>query len=93
MLKSFIDCYLYKINRFLLYNNLNSLPENHQKLLTDYRTHLQNIKACIEKNDYIIRLIIKDVAYLFENAPSTNETEVSIVSQYLFIYFFLFEIK
>ncbi|XP_066602877.1 carnosine N-methyltransferase [Prorops nasuta] len=44
-----------------------SLPFHHQKLLTKYKEHLQNIKVCIDNNDNVLKLIIKDVAHIFEN--------------------------
>lgn len=53
-----------------------SLPAHHQKLLSKYREHLQEVKRCIENNDEIIKLIIKDVAHIFENvSPATAQTE------------------
>ncbi|XP_043785202.1 carnosine N-methyltransferase isoform X4 [Apis laboriosa] len=53
-----------------------SLPAHHQKLLSKYREHLQEVKRCIENNDEIIKLIIKDVAHIFENvSPTTAQTE------------------
>lgn len=53
-----------------------SLPSHHQKLLSKYREHLQEIKRCIENNDHIIKLIIKDVTHIFENvSPQTAQTE------------------
>lgn len=55
---------------------LSSLPTKHQKLLSKYREHLQEVKRCIENNDKIIKLIIKDVAHIFENvSPSSAQTE------------------
>lgn len=53
-----------------------SLPAHHQKLLSKYREHLQEVKRCIENNDEIIKLIIKDVAHIFENvSPATAQTD------------------
>jgi carnosine N-methyltransferase len=53
-----------------------SLPQHHQKLLSKYREHLQEVKRCIENNDQIIKLIIKDVAHIFENVcPSTAQVD------------------
>ncbi|XP_015522769.1 carnosine N-methyltransferase [Neodiprion pinetum] len=53
-----------------------SLPGHHQKLLSKYREQLQEIKRCIENNDHIIKLIIKDVTHIFENvSPTTAQTE------------------
>jgi carnosine N-methyltransferase len=60
---------------------LRSLPAHHQKLLENYRQHLTEIRSCIEHNDQIIKLIIKDVAYMFENVNSTSPSEpVTVVS-------------
>ncbi|XP_043598161.1 carnosine N-methyltransferase isoform X1 [Bombus pyrosoma] len=53
-----------------------SLPAHHQKLLSKYREHLQEVKRCIENNDEIIKLIIKDVAHIFENvSPAAAQTD------------------
>lgn len=53
-----------------------SLPAHHQKLLSKYREHLQEVKRCIENNDEIIKFIIKDVAHIFENvSPATAQTD------------------
>ncbi|XP_008209419.1 carnosine N-methyltransferase isoform X1 [Nasonia vitripennis] len=60
-----------KTERYLL-----SLPPHHQKLLSKYREHLQEVKRCIENNDDIIKLIIKDVAHIFENVtPASSATD------------------
>ncbi|KAG5308821.1 CARME methyltransferase, partial [Acromyrmex insinuator] len=53
-----------------------SLPQHHQKLLSKYKEHLQEVKRCIENNDQIIKLIIKDVAHIFENVcPTTAQVD------------------
>ncbi|XP_011635873.1 carnosine N-methyltransferase [Pogonomyrmex barbatus] len=53
-----------------------SLPPHHQKFLRKYKEHLQEVKRCIENNDQIIKLIIKDVAHIFENVcPSTAQVD------------------
>lgn len=51
---------------------LESLPEKHQRLLGRYKDHLSDLKACIDKNYEIIKLIIKDVGVMFENVPSSE---------------------
>ncbi|KAJ8679938.1 hypothetical protein QAD02_015725 [Eretmocerus hayati] len=56
-----------------------SLPAQHQKLLHKYREHLTEVKHCIENNDEIIKLIIKDVAHIFENvSPTTSATDTGL---------------
>ncbi|XP_018398156.1 PREDICTED: carnosine N-methyltransferase isoform X1 [Cyphomyrmex costatus] len=53
-----------------------SLPKHHQKLLSKYKENLQEVKRCIDNNDQIIKLIIKDVAHIFENVcPTTAEVD------------------
>ncbi|PNF14289.1 Carnosine N-methyltransferase [Cryptotermes secundus] len=54
---------------------LRSLPAHHQALLENYHQHLTEIRACIENNYQIIKLIIKDVAYMFENVNPTGPAE------------------
>ena len=44
-----------------------SLQPHHQKLLSSYRSHLEDIRTCVEHNYEIIKLITSDVATLFEN--------------------------
>ena len=77
----FTSCFLFsrphslqrvkKTERYLI-----SLPKHHQKLLSKYREHLQEVKNCIENNDEIIKLIIKDVAHIFENvSPASSNTD------------------
>jgi carnosine N-methyltransferase len=46
---------------------VSSLPSHHQTLLTSYRSHLEDIRTCVEHNYEIIKLITADVATLFEN--------------------------
>ncbi|XKL65982.1 hypothetical protein PGB90_009402 [Kerria lacca] len=59
---------------------LNTLPQNHQLLLKTYREHLCNIHNCIEQNYNVIKLILKDVGYLFENInpEETNPRTIRI---------------
>ncbi|XP_014214936.1 carnosine N-methyltransferase isoform X2 [Copidosoma floridanum] len=60
-----------KTEKYLL-----SLPAHHQKLLSNYKDHLNQVKQCIENNDEIIKLIIKDVAHIFENvSPASSTTD------------------
>lgn len=64
-----------------------SLPQHHQKLLSKYREHLQEVKRCIENNDQIIKLIIKDVAHIFENVcPTTAQIDNVRIIYLLFCY-------
>jgi len=46
---------------------ISSLPKHHQSLLLKYRSHLDDVRTCVEHNYEIIKLIISDVATLFEN--------------------------
>ena len=46
---------------------VSSLPSHHQQLLTSYRSHLEDVRTCVEHNYEIIKLITADVATLFEN--------------------------
>ncbi|XP_014227359.1 carnosine N-methyltransferase isoform X1 [Trichogramma pretiosum] len=55
-----------------------SLPAHHQKLLSRYRDHLNEVKRCIENNDDIIRLIIKDVTNIFENVTPEDASTDSV---------------
>jgi len=55
------------------YRYMDSLPEHHQKLLTNYRNHLQNVCEAIEHNYKIIELIVEDISNLFENIDYTSD--------------------
>ena len=44
-----------------------SLPKHHQKMLSNYDTHLTELRTCVEHNYEIIKLITSDVSSLFEN--------------------------
>lgn len=59
---------------------LRSLPAHHQALLENYHQHLTEIRACIENNYQIIKLIIKDVANMFENVNPTGPAESVCIS-------------
>lgn len=61
-----------------------SLPTLHQKLLSKYREHLQEVKICIENNDDIIKLILKDVSHIFENVSPTSSHDESVRFRTLF---------
>ncbi|XP_020278481.1 carnosine N-methyltransferase isoform X2 [Pseudomyrmex gracilis] len=64
------------IHAFRYYN----LPSHHQKLLSKYREHLQEVKRCIENNDQIIKLIIKDAGNIFENVCPTTAQVDSVIT-------------
>lgn len=55
---------------------ISSLPTHHQDLLKGYRSHLDKVRVAIEHNYEIIKIIIKDVAHLFQNADHTHDTKV-----------------
>lgn len=55
------------------------LPVEHQKLIPNYVSHLNQIRTCIEHNYEIIKLIIADSDQLFENERYAEE-----VNLYLF---------
>lgn len=50
--------------------------------MESYLQHLNSIKNCIEANDYIIRLIIMDVEYMFENVHPIDHEHCTPVSFY-----------
>ncbi|XP_035220920.1 carnosine N-methyltransferase-like isoform X2 [Stegodyphus dumicola] len=62
-----------------LYNStkyISSLPQYQQDLLKNYRSHLDKVRVAIEHNYEIIKIIIKDVAHLFQNADHSNDIKV-----------------
>lgn len=58
------------------------LPASHQRRLEKYKTYLTKFKKCLDINNSIVLLIIKDVDTMFENVDhstsdntGTNGTE------------------
>ncbi|KAG6447255.1 hypothetical protein O3G_MSEX004809 [Manduca sexta] len=61
---------------------ISMLPINHQRRLEKYKTYLTKFKKCLDVNNSIVHLIIKDVDTMFENVDhsamdvsGTNGTE------------------
>ncbi|XP_050074926.1 carnosine N-methyltransferase [Anopheles maculipalpis] len=55
---------------------LQTLPPAHQKMLSNYQEHLQNLKRCIDVNAQVIKQIIQDANCLFQNADHNIEPEL-----------------
>ncbi|XP_033725082.1 carnosine N-methyltransferase-like isoform X1 [Pecten maximus] len=49
-----------------------ALPEHHQEMVPDFLENLENIRTCVDHNYEIIKLILQDAEYMFEN--QTQET-------------------
>ncbi|KAJ2938334.1 hypothetical protein O0L34_g13253 [Tuta absoluta] len=59
---------------------LSTLPASHQRRLEKYATYLTKFKKCLDINNSVVHMIIKDVDTMFENVDhsvdnSTNGTE------------------
>ena len=55
-----------------------SLSEGHKKMIPNYLENLTIIQNCVDHNYEIIKLVIKDAEYMFEN--KTHEIEnVSLI--------------
>ncbi|KAI5638098.1 hypothetical protein NE865_09219 [Phthorimaea operculella] len=59
---------------------LSTLPATHQRRLEKYATYLTKFKKCLDINNAVVHMIIKDVDTMFENVDhsvdnSTNGTE------------------
>ncbi|KAL3884469.1 hypothetical protein ACJMK2_024608 [Sinanodonta woodiana] len=52
--------------------NYRQLPQEHQKMISHFVNHLNTIRACIDHNYEIIKLIIKDTENIFENKNHTE---------------------
>ncbi|KAI8441435.1 hypothetical protein MSG28_015035 [Choristoneura fumiferana] len=50
---------------------ISKLPENHQRRLEKYKTYLTKFKKCLDTNNSVVHLIIKDVETIFENVDHT----------------------
>uniref|UniRef100_A0A4Y0BFT7 N2227 domain-containing protein n=1 Tax=Anopheles funestus TaxID=62324 RepID=A0A4Y0BFT7_ANOFN len=55
---------------------LQTLPPAHQKMLSNYQEHLQNLKRCIDVNAQVIKQIIQDANCLFQNADHNIEPDL-----------------
>lgn len=60
-------------------NYLKSLPTEHQRLLTNYRKHLHDIKRCVEENQNLCILMTLEESHLFENQHEVYPTKVFIL--------------
>ncbi|GIZ00931.1 carnosine N-methyltransferase [Caerostris extrusa] len=59
-----------------LYNStqyISSLSSHQQELLKSYRIHLDGVRVAIEHNYEIIKVLLKDVAHLFQNADHSQD--------------------
>ncbi|XP_021945760.1 carnosine N-methyltransferase isoform X2 [Folsomia candida] len=56
-------------------NYLKSLPTEHQRLLTNYRKHLHDIKRCVEENQNLCILMTLEESHLFENQHEVYPTK------------------
>ncbi|KAL1132661.1 hypothetical protein AAG570_010613 [Ranatra chinensis] len=54
---------------------VDSLPQKQQLALQRYRQKLDHVIDCIEQNESVIRLIIKDVEQMFENVKEPASSE------------------
>ena len=59
--------------------NYQTLSKSHQELIPSYLDHLDIVRACIEHNYEIIKLIIKDAETVFEN----KKQEEIVVSSFI----------
>uniref|UniRef100_A0A182WLH6 carnosine N-methyltransferase n=1 Tax=Anopheles minimus TaxID=112268 RepID=A0A182WLH6_9DIPT len=55
---------------------LKTLTPAHQKMLSSYQEHLQNLKHCIDVNAQVIKQIIQDANCLFQNADHNIEPDL-----------------
>ncbi|XP_064470604.1 carnosine N-methyltransferase-like isoform X2 [Ornithodoros turicata] len=66
---------LRRLNRTVKY--VSSLPSSHQQLLKKYRQHLDRVRLAIEHNNDLLRLVIANIAHMFENADHTDDVKPS----------------
>ncbi|XP_063835885.1 carnosine N-methyltransferase [Ostrinia nubilalis] len=55
---------------------ISMLPITHQRRLDKYKTYLTKFKQCLDVNNTIVHLIIKDVDTMFENVDHSNSMEI-----------------
>lgn len=53
---------------------ISTLPASHQRRLEKYKIYLQKFKKCLDANNKIVHLIIKDVDTMFENVDHSMDT-------------------
>ena len=64
-----------------------SLSERHKKMIPNYLENLTVVQNCVDHNYEIIKLVIKDAEYMFEN--KTHEIEnVSLITGTIFFQLF-----
>lgn len=61
---------------YMAEKSFNGIPQQHQKYIPHFLDNLKTIQTCISHNYEIIRLIIKDAEYMFEN--KTHEADVKV---------------
>lgn len=62
-----------RLNRTMKY--VASLPPAHQQLLKRYRQHLDRVRLAIEHNNELLRLVIANIAHMFENADHAEDVK------------------
>jgi carnosine N-methyltransferase len=60
---------------------LKSLPEPHIRLLDNYAKHLDKVRLAIEHNYEIIKVIVRDVAHMFENVDHSDESDQNPIAR------------
>ncbi|XP_013176593.1 PREDICTED: UPF0586 protein C9orf41 homolog [Papilio xuthus] len=53
-------------------NIISKLPQSHQRRLEKYRAYLSKFRKCLDVNNNVVHLIIKDVDTMFENVDHSN---------------------
>ncbi|XP_077562060.1 carnosine N-methyltransferase [Haemaphysalis longicornis] len=54
---------------------VSTLPASHQLMLTGYRQHLDKVRAAIDHNYDILKLVVANIAHMFENADHSEDVK------------------
>jgi hypothetical protein len=73
------NCRSHSLRRvYMAEKSFNGIPQHHQKYIPHFLDNLKTIQTCISHNYEIIRLIIKDAEFMFEN--KTHEADDKVCS-------------
>lgn len=54
---------------------VSTLPASHQLMLGGYRQHLDKVRAAIDHNYDILKLVVANIAHMFENADHSEDVK------------------
>ncbi|XP_037279774.2 carnosine N-methyltransferase [Rhipicephalus microplus] len=66
----------YSLRRlFKVVKYVSSLPPSHQLMLKNYRQHLDRVRMAIDHNNDVIKLVVANIAHMFENVDHSDDVK------------------